>query len=225
MRTVSRIVSVLFHPLLMPAVGLALLLYLPSVPVSYKKLDSLYFYPDEIKNIFFVVLVVLTVLAPGLSILIMKSTRMISSLELADRSERTAPFVLILFYLLLAFVYLRYQIPEYLQHPGLLSFSFGMFVSVLIAFVINISGIKISLHAVGSFGLSGGILSYNQTQLPFNPSDEFTNLPIIAILMVLAGLVCSFRMYAGAHTLKETLVGIAVGFFTMFFIVRMGLYF
>ena len=224
MRTFSKIVSIVFHPLLMPFAGLILLFFLPTTPVSFKKVDALYHYPDQAKFVFILVVTILTLVATSLSILIMRYNKMISNLSLENRHERIYPYVLVLFYFFLSYLYLKLQTPPELRHPGLLSFAFGMVLVVFISLMINQAGLKISQHATGIFGLCGGILAYNQTQLPGEATQSFTNLPVILILFIVAGMVSSARIYLGAHSFKEILAGIFVGFFTIFGCVKFGFY-
>lgn len=224
MRYFSQSLSYAFHPFLMPLYGLLCLFYLPTLPVTYNRLDALYFFPEEAKAIFLIVLAVLTFVAPAISLLIMRMNGMITSLHLEDRSERIYPFSLVTFYFILAYIYVRYQIPIELMHPALLGFLFGMLVTLLIGFIINFSGLKVSLHAVGVFGVTGGVLGYMQTQLPYFQTEQFANLSVVMILFVISGLVCSARVYLKAHTLSEVIVGTFLGFTCLFICVKFGLF-
>jgi membrane-associated phospholipid phosphatase len=196
--------------------GLFILFESPTLPNSYYIYDALYFFPDEAKYVLYIVMGILTLLAPLFSLLIMYWNKMVTSLELHDRKERIMPFILVTFYYVLAYVYLRVQLPEYLQHPALMSFIFGIIIVFAISFIINLF-MKISLHAAAIFGICGMLLAYNQTQIE-------SNLAFLLYLLCLGGLVAAARIYLQAHTLKETLVGMVVGFGVLFISVKFGLY-
>src|SRR5688572_17847386 len=101
-----RALSYIFHPLLMPLMALYCLFELPTIPDSFYVLDSLYFYPDEVKNRLYIILGILTFAAPLLSLLIMYWNGMITSLHLQNRRERSYPYFIVTFYFLLAFIFL-----------------------------------------------------------------------------------------------------------------------
>lgn len=216
MKYFFQAVSYILHPLFMPMLGLYILFESPTLPNSLLTLDALYFFPDQAKNILYIVLGILTFLAPGLSLLIMYWNRMISTLDLEDRQERFYPFILIIFYFVLTFVYLKLRLPDFLQHPALMSYIFGIIMVFVLAFFINFK-VKMSMHTAGIFGLCGAILAYNETQIE-------SNLSFLFYLICLGGLVGSARVYLKKHTLQEVLVGMFVGFSVLFVCVRFSLY-
>jgi hypothetical protein len=186
-------------------------------------IDALYTFPPEWKKPLLLVLSILTFVAPAVSLLIMYWNRLITSIKMENRKERIYPFILVTFYYVLAYFYVRAQIPDNAKHPALLSFLFGILVVFVIAFIINFY-VKISLHATAIFGLCGMLLAYNQTQLPFELGGGFPNLNIILGLFVIGGMVTAARVYLRAHDLKETLIGMALGFSILFVTVKYSLY-
>ncbi|MCB9224602.1 MAG: phosphatase PAP2 family protein [Crocinitomicaceae bacterium] len=212
-----KAVSYILHPFFMTLLGLFVLFESPTIPNSYYLYDALYFFPQEAKTVLYIVLGILTLFAPGLSLLIMYWNKMVSSLDLKKREERIMPFILVTFYYILAYIYLRVQIPEYLQHPALMSFIFGIILVFVVSFIINLY-IKLSLHAAAIFGVCGMLLAYNQTQIE-------SNLAFLLYLLFVGGLVASSRIYLQAHTLKETLIGMVVGFGVLFISVKFHIYY
>ncbi|MFT5820766.1 MAG: membrane-associated phospholipid phosphatase [Crocinitomix sp.] len=215
--------SYIFHPIFMPLLGLYFLFSLETRPLSLYKLDALFYFPSEAKNFLYVIIGILTIVAPLLSLLIMYYNKMISSLSLEKKEERTYPFVLVSFYYLLAYIYVRTKIPIELQHPALVGFLFGVLLIFVISFVVNFY-IKISLHAAAIFGVAGMLLGYSQTQLSGFEEGSPTNLYIILYFLFVAGLVSGARLFLKAHSLTEILLGSAVGFFVMYIVVKYGLY-
>lgn len=215
--------SYLSHPFLMPALGLYLMFELPTDPVGMRKLDALYHFPLEIKKPLMFVMAILTFAAPAVSLMIMYWNRIITSLKLENQKERMYPFILVSFYYILAYIYVRIQIPVTAMHPAMLGFLFGILAVFLIAFVLNFY-IKVSLHAMGIFGVCGMLLGYSQTQLPPKGVSGVANFEAIIILLVLAGMVAAGRVFLKAHSLKEVLLGMALGFGVLFICVRTGFY-
>lgn len=218
-----KALSYIFHPLIMPLLGIYFIFELPTFPTSLRIYDSLYFFPDEAKYRIYIVLGVLTFAAPLLSLLIMYWNGMITSLHLEKKNERTYPYFIISFYYVLAFIFVRYQWPEELGHPALLGFLFGIIVVNVITFFLNYI-IKVSAHAVACFGVTGLLLGYNQTQIAFFETETFPNLFFTLFILVLSGLVVTGRLYLKAHTLSEVLLGMAIGFFGIYFCVKFGIY-
>lgn len=216
MKFFFQAISYVLHPFIMPMVGLFLLFQSSTLPPSMYKLDALYYFPPEAKKVLYIVMAILTFAAPGLSLLIMYWNKMVSSLELKDRKERIYPFILVTFYYALAYAYLKMQLPDYLQHPALMSFIFGIILTFIISFAINFF-LKLSLHAAAIFGVCGMLLAYNQTQIE-------SNMAFLLYLICLGGLVAGSRVYLEAHTLRETLVGMLVGFGVLFVTVKFGIY-
>lgn len=216
MKYFFQAVSYILHPLFMPMLGLFILFESPTLPNSLLTLDALYYFPDQAKDVLYIVLGILTLLAPGLSLLIMYWNRMISTLDLEDRKERFYPFVLIIFYFVLTYAYLKLRLPEFLQHEALMSYIFGIILVFVVSFFINFK-VKMSMHAAGIFGVCGAILAYNQTQIE-------SNLAFLFYLLCLGGLVGSARVYLQKHTLKEVLVGMSVGFSVLYICVRFSIF-
>jgi membrane-associated phospholipid phosphatase len=216
MKYFSKAISYILHPLFMPLLGLYILFESPTLPDSLKVIDALYYFPSQAKNVLYVVIGILTLLAPVLSLLIMFWNKMITSLELRDRKERFYPFILVFFYFVLSYGYLASRLPDFLQHPALMAYIFGVILTLIISFILNFY-IKISLHALGIFGVCGMLLAYNQSQIDSNSAFLF-------YLLCVGGLVAGARIYLKAHTLKETLLGMAIGFFVLFITVKYQIY-
>ena len=209
-------VSIILHPLLMPLLGFAIFFETQTIPRSLILLDALYYFPAKAKEGIYMVMAILTILAPGLSLLIMYWNKMISDLELSKRKERFYPFVLIIFYYGLAFGFLKMKVDPSFQHPAMMSFIFGIILVFAVSFLLNFY-VKLSMHAAGIFGVAGAVTAYFQTQAAFE-------IECLIYLLICGGLVGTSRMFLKAHSLKETMFGIAVGFFVMFLSVKYSIY-
>jgi hypothetical protein len=215
--------SYLLHPLIIPLLGLYFLLSIETLPVSYNRLDALFYFPIELKVFLYIIMGILTVLAPLLSILIMYSSKMISSLKMEKREERIYPLIIGCLYYVLAYIYIRRQMPYDYMHPALIGFLFGTVLVFVVSLVVNFF-VKISLHAVAIFGLCGAVIAYSQTQLPGQLGTTPTNLYLIMYLLILAGIIAAGRLYLKAHTLNEILLGSFVGFLVLYVSVKFGVF-
>jgi membrane-associated phospholipid phosphatase len=189
-----KLISGLFHPLLLASYFLTLLYYYHPTffsPIPLQEVPKLIFAS-----------VVTTFVIPVLSILIMRFTSRISSLSLNAREERLLPFISIfLFYSATTYLY-TYRLG---MKPPLSSMMIGM--SLLIGILLLITNwFKISIHAAAIWALAGlmaGIfVSFPGENLIYQ----------VAITVLLAGLVSSSRLYLGRHSEKEVWYGATLGF-------------
>ena len=217
MKLFFTVISYVFHPFILPMLGLFILFQAPTLPNSLYIYDAVYFFPGPVKQDLFIILGILTFAAPALSMLIMYWNKMITSLELEKKEDRIYPFILVTFYYVLAFLFLRFRLQDELQHPAMMSFLFGIIVTFIVSFMVNLY-IKLSLHTAAIFGVAGMVLAYDQSQIE-------SNIFIVLLLLLAGGFVGASRMYLGAHTLKETVIGMVVGFGVVYLSVANSFYF
>ena len=194
MKKPAQIISILFHPLLMPSLGFLILFnsgtYLAYLPVEYKKM-------------IFLIVVLCTMIIPLSLIPFFLYQKIIYTVHMSERRERYIP--LILTFMLFLFCYYliqRLQIP-----PAYQAFSLGCMISVLAAFIIT-SKWKISTHMIGNGGIAG-LIAYIIYYL-------HVNLEIYLIIIVfIAGLTGTARISLNAHKPSEIYTGFLAGFAVM----------
>lgn len=197
-----KIVSVLFHPLLIAThLSMIILFVAPELLPTIQ--------PPAYRHFIFLVFII-TALMPALSIFLLKTFKYISDLELVNRKERAVPFTFILFYYGLA----CYLFMEKLEMGFL--FNLVMFsVTLLILILLLISfRFKISIHSAASWAAVGYFTAILITQ------GIVLNW-VYYLLVCLAGLTTTSRLYLGYHTSKEAWTGAIVGFaysFTVFLV-------
>lgn len=204
MEKLATLISWLFLPLFTPIYGLILVLYLPVQSTFFDANASLYLLHPTLKILFILLFSVFIVLAPGLSLVVMKRNKTISSLELGERKERFGPIGLMTFYCMILFLFLHFQGKDAFIPPILKGVVLGGAMASLIAYFIT-KKIKISLHSIGMGSLFGFIYMFSL------PLERAPVLILVAIL-ILSGIVGSARLYLKAHTLKEIGLGFALGF-------------
>jgi len=208
MRLLAVFFSWVFMPLLMPAYCLLFSLFTVSFDDYITNRGSLWVLPPEIKWAVLNLFLIFTLIAPG--ILVLKNRRMISSIDLDDRSQRFFPIMLMFFYAIALFLLLFLKtkdtsIPMYIYTLPLS----GAIVSMVLFFV-NFN-FKVSLHSAGCGILFGYLLGYCLNQQYF----EFWILLSAAII---SGITISSRLFLEKHTMEEVFHGWTISALITFFV-------
>ncbi len=192
---IARIISYVFHPLLMPLYAFIILFnmnaYFSSVISLYGKLLILSF------------IFVFTFLFPSVLTYFLFKLKIISSLHLEKREERGIPYIFtIIFY------YGAYYMLKKSEVPAI--FLLIMLVTtmmIIIVFFINLK-FKISIHNLSIGALTGLIIGI---------SYRFNLEMIIMILLsiFISGLVGYSRITLNAHRPSEVYFGYLLGFCSM----------
>ncbi len=196
----ARFTSYVFHPLFMPTNGMILVFYLGKIPgFNLYSTDS-----DKTVALFTIsILFLATCIAPLLIALALKKLKIISSLKMPNREERSIPFLLTCFCYFGAYYYLRYE--QELPLNGLIFYFifFGMF-ATLLGFVVTLFW-KISIHMIGIGGITG-ILSF------LSKFNQDVLLYPLSVSFLIAGLIGFSRLRLKAHNAKQLIAGFCLGF-------------
>lgn len=187
----ANFISVVFHPLLLPTYAFLF--------ISWADPYLLAGIAPENKVKLFVTIFVNTFIFPMLAIFIMKKLKFVNSFLLKSREERIIPYIAIsLFYFWCFMVIRKLAIDDFLTAALL-----GASLSVFMSFFFNLF-FKISLHTVGvgNFIAIGLLLALSSG---FN-----LEIPLMLIIII-AGLVGSARIYLKAHRSGEVYSGYMVG--------------
>lgn len=196
----ARIISFLFHPLLLATYMFGL--FALSLPAGLDPLKE-----EGHLNFVFLIFCV-TFLLPALNLGIFKTFGSIKSLAMEERQERIIPFSFIAI-LYSVVTYLFYSRTRVSLNDNLLKFLIIIDILVVIATLITIF-YKVSVHSMSIWGFIGIILPLNKLS-----EDGALFYPTLA-LIVIAGLVMMARLQLNAHTPREVMVGSMVGFVTSF---------
>jgi hypothetical protein len=200
MNLVARIISVVFHPLLMATYLFAILAFtLPSALSPIQASGHLGF---------LLLIFLVSFVLPALNIGIFRVLGSVQSLTMYNRSERVVPFSFIaVLYLVVTYLFLsRFRIGLTDNAMKLMLVIDALVViSALVTFFY-----KVSVHSLGICGLLGILI-------PFNKVAENNQLiiPTVAFIII-AGLVMSSRLQLHAHKPREILVGALLGLITGF---------
>lgn len=192
MTRAAKIISVLFHPVFMPSLGLFLLLSINSHIQTELT--------PEVQRLLLIWIFVITGIFPIISALVFLRSGIISSLQMENKRERIGPYLLTAFYYGLAYYMLRKSdLPD-----ALFALLLGATLSILFITIISWFW-KISAHMVGIGGVIGAIVGFAET---YN-----MNLgAFVAGLVLLAGVVATSRLWLGSHKPLEIYGGVALGF-------------
>lgn len=199
MQTAARIISWIFLPLFVPMYVLLMTLYIPSNQDYYLNHDCLYLLPPTYKWGLVYMFAIFCTVAPGASYIALYKSKIISSVEMDERKERTFPILIMFFYCMALYAVLMYRVGgTYLPKFVLALPLSGAVVTALFA-VMN-RWRKISIHS-GAMGIGTGyLLAYMVAHAEY----AFWMLPL---MIVASGVVMSSRIYLGKHTLFEIITG------------------
>jgi hypothetical protein len=192
-KTAAKVISILFHPLLLPTYLVLLLgFFFPSM---------LMIRPEALKPIAGFVFL-LTFMLPAINLLMFNYFGNISSMMLEDRRERTMPFFFI------SLIYIFITALFYFKLPISANFiKLMVIITVLViaSFIITLF-YKISVHTLAMWGGVGILVPLNKA------AENGALLWPTALIIVVAGLVMSSRLSLNVHVPREILLGSLVGF-------------
>jgi hypothetical protein len=191
----SRFLSYILHPLLIPALVLSALLLQPD-----RYAIGL---PNIIKFWFIAIIFVFTVIIPAGSVLLLLKFKVIHSPELNQRNERTIPLLIAG----ISYMGLLYFLRPTIIPPVFLYILYSAAFALLMGMVINLF-YKISLHALG-----WGALTATLTAISIRLGTPM--LPFILISTLLSGLAGSARLMENAHNQAQVYSGYIAGVFVV----------
>lgn len=193
MKFTANLISVLFHPLLLPTYAFAIIML--SSPFTFGT------FQDGLVGKNLLIVFINTFCFPTLAIVLTKQIGLIKSITMPEGRERIVPFLTTgAFYVFAFMVFKKGLGAPYFLYVTIL----GAAITVFVCFFINIF-VKISVHTAGM----GSLIAL----LVFASFATDKNIiPIIALVIIIAGLVGSSRLYLGAHKNGELYFGYLAGF-------------
>lgn len=189
----AKIVSVIFYPLFVPTLGMALLCHAYHNQVM------------PLATVWVVITIactfILTCLLPITAIMILIRKGEITSIHIDDPKQRTMPYI----YASIGFGFWTYLTTMVLQAPLCINIvAMGATMSILFVLIIN-HWWKISAHLTGMGGLLGGILSYCLSTL------SFPTWGTLCIWLALTLVLMYARLWLKAHTPTQVVAGWLLG--------------
>lgn len=186
---ILRAISFIFHPLLMPFLGV----------VFYFSKTPRYFPEEQIYAKLFS-LGILTILLPILLYFLLKTLRKVDSFYLETTRERKLPLILNIgiIVLVLARVLTKNEIPE------LYFFFIGILISTLTCLVLAFVDFKASIHMIGAAGFFMFVVALG---IHF----KINIIGTIALMCIILGTIATARLHEKAHTSAELIIGFFIG--------------
>jgi hypothetical protein len=187
---IANTISVIFHPLLVPVYGLAIIFIAPTL---YNYL------PFEVKKLIILIVIVNNILLPLSLLPIFIHRNLISSWYMSEQKDRVVPLILTtLLYMVTTYIIFRFQVPGFLK-----SYFLAAALLSLTATIINFWW-KISLHGIGAGVLLSLVLILSLKM--YTPLLWYLIPAIIA-----AGLVLSSRLQLNLHNPGQVWLGFLTG--------------
>jgi hypothetical protein len=196
MEKFSKVVSYIFHPLIIPTLGI-LVLFNSGTYLSYL--------PFDMKKWMLVIVFLCTFIVPVAFIPYLIYQKLLWTVKMEIRSERYIPLVVSFVFNLFCY-YLIQRIPAI---PDVYSsFLLSSILAILLTLVVTVK-YKISIHMVGAGGLVA-LIAY----LAFNLKVDLQFY--LAISIFLAGLIGTARLILKAHSPDQIYLGFLAGFSVVF---------
>lgn len=194
----AHLISLVFHPLLMPSYLFLFIIVFASSFMQPLRIESLF----EILSIIFIV----TFIIPVISIGTLRLTNFITDFQMEDKKQRLTPF----FFIACFYGITAYMFYSKLSINNLIVIVFAATTALILILTIITFFWKISIHGAAIGGVIGFIFALGV----IHPIVNFTF--ILAVVIVIAGLVMYSRLMLNAHTPMQVYMGAMLGFFVCF---------
>lgn len=210
MKLFAQIISWVFVPLFMPLYALLILMFIPSREDYLINDDSLFFLALNLKFSILFIFFIFSILAPGLTLVILLKKGYISNIEIDDKNQRLIPLLITAFYCLILYMFFVFRTSNIYLPKYIYALPLSGFITIGLFAWINFYT-KISLHACGTGILTGLIYSYCAQSIYFDFS-------LLLIAVFITGLVMSSRIFLNKHTLPQVIYGFLGSALIVFFI-------
>lgn len=196
-----RSISFIFHPLLMPTLGVILFFYtspryIPLAIIKGKLLSVL----------------ILTIIFPIFVFYFLKASRQVKTIYLQSTKERIIPLIINCVVL----IYITQRVFPIQEFKEVYFFFIAILLSTLSCLILAILSFKASIHMIAS----GGILMF-AIAISIHYSINLNGL--IAISFILVGAIATSRLHMKAHTYPEIIIGFFIGLIPQLILVKFWL--
>lgn len=187
---IARTISILFHPIIMPSIGLIILFNTHSILI--------YTYPS-VKRAIYIITFFGTSVLPLSFIPFFLYSKFVNSIFMDGRKERVVPFLITtILYFFTYFLIWRFPLSDFVKQ-----FLLASAVNAGLVAIISFKW-KISVHMVGIGGIVGLLIS-----LVFYENAQV--LLYLIVSLVIGGLLGTSRLILHAHTPLQVYFGFLLG--------------
>ncbi len=191
MRILAKTISIIFHPLLLPTYAFIIVIY--SNPFLFASYESG-------KWIFILRVFINTFIFPAISLLLLWRLGFIKNLEMPEKEDRIIPYIVVGTLYIWSFMTFRKSDDPQMLNIILLGSCLTLFAS----FFTNIFS-KVSIHAAG-------MACFTAIALVLSMQSYYDMRMVFMLILFLAGLTGTARLYLKAHSPQEVLNGYFIGF-------------
>lgn len=189
MNHLLKSISYIFHPLIMPLLGV--LFYFSKTPR---------FIPEPLMKAKLFSVTILTMILPVLLFYLLKTLNKVDTIHLDNVYERRIPLLINCFIILLILI----RVLPITEIPELYFFFIGILISNITCFVLAVVKFKASIHMIASAGF---FMFAVALAIHFKININGT----IALMCIILGAIATSRLHMKAHTSLELIVGLFVG--------------
>ncbi|MEZ0540242.1 hypothetical protein [Fibrella arboris] len=195
----AYLLSVVFHPLMMPSWLFGLLLYVAPARLN---VDT---YNPELRFSLLILVFIGTFAIPSLLILYLYRTGFLTDLTMPNRTDRRLPYLLSgVVYSVVTYLF-AFKMSLFSETSPEVAIILGSItLSILLVGIINTVW-KISAHMVGIGGVLGTVML-----MLLKHSDSELFIPFV-VLIALSGLLGTARLQLNAHTVGQVGAGLGLG--------------
>ncbi len=195
MRILSKIISIILHPMLMPTIGIFLIFH-AGTHLSYL--------PFEARRIIYLTVFISTFIMPLSLLPLFIQLKIIKNFQMESARERIYPvFITGVFY------FLGYILLNKMGAPAIIgNFILASLMAIFFAVVITFFW-KISMHMIAVGGVTGVMLAL---ALHYNIDLAFW----LSLLVIASGIIASARLHLGAHNPAQIYIGYILGLIIVF---------
>ena len=198
MEKAAKILSIIFSPLLVPTIAIAIALWGTMLVIT----------PNSVKIHVVLMTLFITGAVPAIVIAILHYFKKVSDATISNPRERTIPFIVaVLCYMGEAFYLMKIHAPLWLCN-----FMISAMMAIIIIMIVNVFW-KVSAHTCamgGCVALVAWLISNNLALPPM--------FAVLLIAIIVTGMVGSARLVRRLHTLPQVIVGAVIGFVSVYFI-------
>lgn len=189
MHTLLKSISYIFHPLIMPLLGV--IFYFSKSPR---------YIPREVILGKIVSLFILTIILPVLLYFLLKMIGIVQTINLKTTKERIYPLILNGIVILIVLQ----QILTPSQSIELYFFFVGILISNMACLLLAIMQFKASIHMIA---ISGVFMFFIAISIHFSININGT----LAIMSIITGAIATSRLHLKAHSYIELIIGVFIG--------------
>ena len=193
--TLAKIISGIFHPLLIASFGMIILLHMNTYVGAT--------IPLQARQFILIIIFVNTAFIPTIAIFMLKRLGLIEDVYITRRSERLLPLLITaLLYMFTFYLLKKLALPSLIYY-----YVMGACLIVLSSLIITLRW-KISIHMTSMGGLTGFLIA---TSLLLRADLLY----VIVLSFFLSGLIGSARLRLHAHTPAQVYAGFLLGMIAM----------